>query len=141
MESSLPTAPRRAFHDWSPVTPNPDKMISEIERVLRPNGLAIMMTVNRRSWLNFLHKILKVQIDHLDSPVFYKYTIREFQLMLDAFSDVRVVPERFPVRTKVHGGLKARFFNFVFVDIFNALPRVWTRKTGHHLMAFARKKS
>jgi len=121
-------------------TPRPEKMIAEIRRVLKPGGTAILMTVNRRSWLNVLHKLMKVKIDHLDSPVFYKYTIHEFGQMLAAFDDLRIVPERFPVATKVHSGLKAKLFNTGFVGLYNELPRTLTRRTGHHLMAFGTKR-
>lgn len=120
-------------------TPRPEKMIAEIRRVLKPGGAAILMTVNRRSWLNFLHKVFSVKIDHLDSPVFFKYTSREFSQMLAEFNDLRIVPERFPVATKVHGGLKAKLFNTGFVGLYNALPKFLTRRTGHHLMAFGTK--
>ena len=120
-------------------TPDPEKMIAEILRVLRPGGMAILMTVNRNSWLNFLHRLLNVEIDHLDSPIFYKYSIKEFRAMLSGFESVEIVPERFPVRTKVHHGIKAKLFNLLFVDLFNALPKRLVRRTGHHLMAFAYK--
>jgi len=122
-------------------TPNPGRMLQEISRVLRPGGTAILMTVNRRSWLNVLHRLTNLQIDHLDAPVFYKFTRAEFQKMIvESFDTVEIIPERFPVRTKVHGGIKGRIFNLVFVDLFNLLPRRWTRGSGHHLIAFASKK-
>jgi hypothetical protein len=114
-------------------------MIREIYRVLKPGKTAILMTVNRHSWLNLLHKLMKVEIDHLDSPVFHQYTVGEFRELLAPFAEVRIVPERFPVRTKVHEGIKARLYNMFFVDLFNALPRRWVRRSGHHLMAFVRK--
>ena len=120
-------------------TPHPERMIKEIHRVLKPGGKAILMTVNRRSWLNRLQKLMKVEIDHLDSPVFYQYSIPEFRQMLAAFREVRVLPERFPVATKVHSGLKAVVYNGLFVGLFNLLPRTITRPLGHHLLAFCRK--
>ena len=122
-------------------TPSPQKMIAEIFRVLKPDGTAILMTVNRKSWLNFMHRVANVKIDHLDSPVFYQFTIGEFEQLIDIFHEVNIIPERFPVATKVHKGLKAKMFNIVFVNFFNILPRKWLRRTGHHLMAFARKAS
>ncbi len=120
-------------------TPNPQKMINEINRVLKPGGEAILMTVNRKSWLNFMHKLMKVKIDHLDAPVFYMYSINEFENMLKLFSTVEIVPERFPVATKVHSGLKALLYNKIFVDSYNMLPKSLISRTGHHLMAFCRK--
>jgi 2-polyprenyl-3-methyl-5-hydroxy-6-metoxy-1,4-benzoquinol methylase len=121
-------------------TPDPDSMLSEIGRVLKPGGTAVIMTVNTRSWLNFLHRLMNVEIDHLDAPIFHQISIAEYRQMLEkCFDDVTIVPERFPVRTKVHEGLKARLFNLIFVDVFNLLPTSWTRRSGHHLMAFVRK--
>lgn len=146
MDGEAMTFPDNSFdvvycHTVLHFTPNPRRMIAEIERVLKPGGEAILMTVNRNSWLNFMHRIAKVEIDHLDSPVFYMYSIDEFRDMLDVFEDVQIIPERFPVRTKVHSGLKARLFNAVFVDVFNLLPRSVVRGAGHHLMAFCRKRA
>lgn len=120
-------------------TPRPDRMVKEIHRVLKRDGTAILMTVNRRSWLSILHRVMSVEIDHLDAPVFYSYTAKEFREMLSCFANVTIVPERFPVRTKVHEGLKARLFNALFVDVFNLLPKALVRRFGHHLMAFVSK--
>jgi 2-polyprenyl-3-methyl-5-hydroxy-6-metoxy-1,4-benzoquinol methylase len=117
-------------------TPDPARMVREIRRVLKPGGQAILMTVNRKSWLFRLQKLMKVEIDYPDAPVFHRFSIDEFRAMLQPFASVRIVPERFPVATKVHGGLKARLFNAGFVGTFNLLPRAWTRPLGHHLMAF-----
>jgi hypothetical protein len=89
--------------------------------------------------MNRLRRVMKIEVDHLDSPVFYTYTIAEFEQMLSAFPEVRIVPHRFPVRTRVHEGLKARVYNVLFVDFFNALPRSWVRNTGHHLIAYVHK--
>ena len=120
-------------------TPEPQKMIDEIARVLKPGGEAILMTVNRRSWLNAMHKLMKVEIDHLEAPVFYMYSIKEFEDMLSPFSQKKIVLERFPVATKVHDGLKALLYNKVFVGAYNTLPKSIIRRSGHHLMAFCRK--
>ena len=121
-------------------SPSPQTMIREIHRVLKPEGLAILMMVNRRSWMNLLRIAMRVEVDHLDSPQYHRVTVGEFEAMLTDFADVRLVPERFPVPTKVHGGLKAMLFNRVFVGAFNALPGSWTRPTGHHLVAFCLKQ-
>jgi len=120
-------------------TPRPQAMISEIRRVLKPGGTAIMMTLNRRSWMNLLRIVMHVEIDHLDAPVYHRLSSAEFRAMLTGFPSVRIVFERFPVATRVHGGLKAAVFNTLFVGAFNAVPPSWTRRTGYHLLAFCRK--
>jgi len=120
-------------------TPNPKRMVQEIHRVLKPDGVAILMTVNRRSWLSLIQKAMRVEIDYMDAPVFRKYTINEFRDLLSVFPNVEIIPERFPVRTKVHRGIKGSLFNLLFVDVFNAIPKRFVRPLGYHLMAFARK--
>ena len=38
-------------------------------------------------------------------------------------SRIEIIPERFPVKSRLHGGLKGALFNSLFVNAFNALPR------------------
>lgn len=120
-------------------TPDPMSMVQEIRRVLKPGGEAVLMAVNSRSWLFFLQRVMNVEIDHLDAPVYRKHSMAEFERLLTPFSDVQLVAERFPVATKVHKGLKSKLFNAGFVGTFNALPRGCVAPFGHHLIAFAVK--
>ena len=94
---------------------------------------------NRISWLNALSKVMNVKLEHEDAPCLRKLSIAEFRTLLAAFADVRIVPERFPVRSRLHGGWKGLVYNTCFVGTFNALPRSWVRPLGWHLMAFCRK--
>jgi SAM-dependent methyltransferase len=119
-------------------TADPKRMVSECRRVLCPAGEALLMVYNRISWLNALSKVMKVPLEHEDAPILEKYSIAEYRRLLDVFSDVRIVPERFPVRSKLHGGWKGFAYNHFFVDPFNWLPRSWVRRFGWHLMAFCR---
>jgi SAM-dependent methyltransferase len=120
-------------------TANAQKMVDELRRVVKPGGEVIMMVYNRISWLNFLSNTLGVGLEHEDAPVLNKYSISEFKHLLRGFSDVRIVPERFPVKSRLQKGLKAAFFNMFFVPAFNLIPRAVTRSTGWHIMAFASK--
>lgn len=115
------------------------KMIAEIHRVLKPGGKAILMVYNRYSWLNLMRNVTKVPLEHEDAPVLKKISMREFKQLLQPFHDYQIVPERFPVKTKLHSGWKAQLFNRVFVGTFNLLPRPWIKPFGWHLMAFALK--
>jgi len=68
-----------------------------------------------------------------------KYSIREFRDLLRGFAQVRIIPERFPVKTRLHRGLKAIVYNTCFVGTFNLIPRAMVRPFGWHLMAKAIK--
>ena len=116
----------------------PERIIAEARRVLAPGGVGIFMVYNRVSWLNGLSKVMKVALEHEDAPVLRKYTIGEFRALLAPFAEVRIVPERFPVKSKLHGGWKGTAFNTFFVGPFNAVPRPLVRRFGWHLMAFCR---
>ncbi len=117
----------------------PERIVAEAHRVLKPGGRGIFMVYNRVSWLNALSKVMKVPLEHEDAPVLKKYSIGEFRALLALFADTRIVPERFPVKSRLHGGWKGVAFNGLFVGTFNALPRTWVRPLGWHLMAFCRK--
>ena len=120
-------------------TADAEKMISEIHRVLKPKGEAILMVYNRNSWLNLMRAVTNVPLEHEDAPVLRKFSIGELRRFLAPFKSYRIIPERFPVKTKLHTGLKARLFNEVFVSTFNLLPKALVRPLGWHLMAFAAK--
>ena len=121
-------------------TADPAQLIRECHRVLKPGGTAIFMVYNRVSWLNALSKIMNVGLEHEDAPVLRKFSISEFRSLLTPFSEVTIIPERFPVKSRLHKGWKGFAFNKVFVGTFNALPRSWVRSLGWHLMAFCHKR-
>ena len=117
-------------------TTNDRLLVDECRRVLRPGGTAVFQVYNRHSWLNALSQVTKVDLEHVDAPMLKKYSIGEFRDLLKEFSRVRIVPERFPVKTRLHGGLKGALYNTCFVGVFNAMPRSLTRRFGWHLLAF-----
>ena len=120
-------------------TADPRRLVEECRRVLMPGGEAIFQVYNRVSWLNALSKLMKVGLEHDDAPVLLKFSIGEFRRLLDGFREVRIVPERFPVKSRLHGGWKGALYNGLFVGVFNALPRPLIRRFGWHLLAFCRK--
>ena len=117
-------------------TSNDRALVAECRRVLAPGGLAVFQVYNRLSWLNALSRVTNVDLEHADAPMLKKYSIGEFRELLSGFSRVQIVPERFPVKTRLHGGLKGTLYNTFFVGLFNALPRAVTRRFGWHLLAF-----
>jgi ubiquinone/menaquinone biosynthesis C-methylase UbiE len=114
-------------------------MLREIRRVLKPGGEAILMVYNRYSWLNFMSKLFGVKLEHEDAPVLNTFSISQFRKLLSEFAQVEIIPERFPVPTRLHHGIKAAVYNGVFVAAFNTLPKPLIRPLGWHLMAKAIK--
>ena len=120
-------------------TANPEQLVRECHRVVKPGGEAVFQVYNRISWLNALSGLMKVGLEHEDAPVLRKLSAAEFRRLLTPFRDVRIVPERFPVKSRLHGGWKGTAYNTLFVGPFNLLPRALVRRFGWHLMAFCRK--
>ena len=120
-------------------TANPQRLADECYRVLKPGGQAIFQVYNRISWLNALSTLMKQPLEHEDAPVLLKFSISELRHLVRAFREVRIVPERFPVHSRLHKGWKGMVFNTCFVGTFNALPRVLVERYGWHLLAFCRK--
>jgi SAM-dependent methyltransferase len=120
-------------------TSDPKRLVEECRRVLAPGGEAIFQVYNRLSWLNALSKLMKVGLEHDEAPVLLKFRIGEFRRLLAGFDQVRIVAERFPVKSRLHGGWKGAIYNRLFVGTFNTLPRPLVRRFGWHLLAFCRK--
>jgi len=120
-------------------TPDPKRLVDECRRVLKPGGQAIFQVYNRVSWLNALSQVMKVGLEHEDAPVLMKFSIGEFRRLVNGFREVQIVPERFPVKSRLHGGWKGALYNGVFVGTFNVLPRGLVRRFGWHLLAFCTK--
>lgn len=120
-------------------TSDPARLVRECHRVLRPGGRGIFMVYNRVSWLNAMSKLTRVDLEHEDAPVLRKFSIPEFEALLAPFAHVEIIPERFPVVSRLHGGWKGFVYNKMFVGTFNALPHGLVRRYGWHLMALCRK--
>jgi SAM-dependent methyltransferase len=118
---------------------HPRRIVEEALRVLKPGGVAIFMVYNRVSWLYAMSRTMRVPLEHEDAPMLRLYSKAEYQRLLAGFGTCRIVPERFPVRSKLHRGWKAALYNGVFVGAFNRLPRQLVGRFGWHLMGLCRK--
>jgi SAM-dependent methyltransferase len=126
-------------HGVAQYTTDGERLVREVHRVLKPGGEAVFQGYNRISWLNALSALMKVDLEHEGAPVLRKYSPAEFRSLVSVFPDVRIIYERFPVKSRLHGGWKGLAFNTFFVGTFNALPRALVERYGWHLLAFCRK--
>ncbi len=121
-------------------TADPQRLVHEAWRVLKPGGQGIFMVYNRISWLNAMSMVMGVGLEHEDAPVLRKYSIGEFRALLRAVPrDVGSSRSAFPVKSRLHGGVKGWLYNTAFVGAFNALPRPLVSRFGWHLMGLCRK--
>lgn len=126
-------------HGVLPYAPDPHGIVVEAHRVLKPGGTALFMGYHRRSWLRAMSRLTRTGLEHDDAPVFRLFTADELERTVALFSRRRILVERFPVRSRLHRGLKGTLFNGVFVPGFRALPRRLTRGLGWHLIAICEK--
>ena len=105
--------------------------------LLRLHFFLTRLDHRRRSEQAAVDKLSDIAFSHQPSQV--ALHPREFRALLTGFRHVRVVEERFPVKSRLHGGWKGTLFNTFFVGTFNALPRSLVRRFGWHLLAFCRK--
>jgi SAM-dependent methyltransferase len=123
-------------HGVLPYAADPAGIVREARRVLGPGGKAVFMAYNRNSWLAWLARGTGVALEHSDAPVFRMFARDELDRLLVPFERREIVPERFPVPSRLHGGVKGVAFNHVLVPAMRAVPRRWIRPIGWHLMAF-----
>ena len=94
---------------------------------------------NRVSWLNALSKVMKVPLEHEDAPVLRNTAPVSSAALLAEFRDVRMVEERFPVKSRLHGGWKGTAVQHLLRRHLQRAAAAWVRRFGWHLLAFCRK--
>lgn len=79
-------------------TPDTQKSINELYRVLKPGGLAVVMLYNSRSFNYIVHRLLNAPFDGNRSdrcPIERTYTRSEVKRLFQKFSDVHLQLEYF----------------------------------------------
>jgi len=116
-------------------TPNPERMIQEIHRVLRKRSKAYLTVYNSNSWLNILYKVFNIKLPREDAPVFNQYSIKQFEELLNCFSDIEITTDRFPYKTDRNNNVLTILYNTLFVPAFNLIPKKVLKSYGHHIIA------
>jgi SAM-dependent methyltransferase len=126
-------------HGGLPYVADSNAVIRESHRVLRRGGEAIFMAYHQRSWLNAMRQLGRVRLAHSDAPVLRIESLAAFRESLAGFELCTIVPERFPVPTRIHGGWKAATFNQLVIPLWRLVPRSFVKPFGWHLLAYCRK--
>jgi 2-polyprenyl-3-methyl-5-hydroxy-6-metoxy-1,4-benzoquinol methylase len=115
-------------------------VVREIRRILRPNGMAILMVYNRRSAMYAAHRLLGLPLGHADAPGFHTHTRAEFARLVEPLAAGEVLYERLPGTTSRPRGPGARLLSAGAQTAARVLPRSWFMTTGWHMLAVCRKQ-
>lgn len=122
-------------------TESTEKAISEVYRVLKPGGEAVVTLYYKYSWKILLSQLGKVNFEfaHEDAPITRLYDKKEAKELFKQFSDVTVFLDYTRATKSPRKGKLARLFNSVFVPLYNLLPEFIRKHFGHAVCIIAKK--
>jgi len=116
-------------------TPNPERMVQEIHRMLKGGSEAYLTVYNVNSWLNLLYKAVNKKPQREEAPGFNQFSEKEFRELLKSFSKVELTTDRFPFKTDRDNKIQTILYNNLFVPAFNLIPKNLLKSYGHHIIA------
>ena len=121
-------------------TPDDNKIVDEIHRVLKTGGQAQALLHNRNSWYVAMAKAAGTNLVHEggDPPINRLYSVAKAKAMFREFSDVKIVMGRFPFASR-RKGIFAQVFNNIVVPISKMLPKPLVRPFGYYIIVKAVK--
>jgi ubiquinone/menaquinone biosynthesis C-methylase UbiE len=110
------------------------RAISEVRRVLKPGGRAIISHFYRRpSWMYMLHRWGRENIEYKeeDPPVNEFYTEQEIEDMFVGYKIVEAVQEHYRALPVRRDGLKAALYKNVFMPAYNLVPKTVAKQYAY----------
>jgi ubiquinone/menaquinone biosynthesis C-methylase UbiE len=114
-------------------TPNTEKSIKEIFRVLSPSGRAVIMLYHKWSLNNLVHCLLKEGFENvknnIDTPITYRFSKNEVRNMCSDFKSCNIKTEY------LYGPGWGRIYNVTPKPLYLALSKIM----GWHLVVYLQK--
>lgn len=123
-------------------TGDTQKAISEIWRVLKPGGRAIISHFYRKpSWMYLMHRLARENIEFKDEdpPVNAFYTEAEIEAMFAAFKLDATFREHHRALPIARTGFKAALYTYLFRPLYNLVPERLARRLAYKYSVIARK--
>jgi ubiquinone/menaquinone biosynthesis C-methylase UbiE len=119
------------------------RAIQEVRRVLKPGGRAIISHFYRKpSWMYLLMRYGKANVEFHDQdpPVNDFLTEAEILSMFEGFVVKSAAREHYRALPVARKGLKAVLYRWVFMPIYNLLPKPLAKRLAYKLSVTAVKK-
>lgn len=116
--------------------------ISEVFRVLKPGGRAIISHFYRRpSWMYLIHTVGKANIEYEDEdpPVNEFYTESQIEEMFHQFDIVETFREHHRALPVARTGFKAVLYKMIFRPLYNLLPESLAKRFAYKYSVIAVK--
>ena len=122
-------------------TESTEKAVSEVWRVLKPGGEAVITLYYKYSWKILLSRLAKVNFEfaHEDAPITRLYTKKDVRKIFSTFQHIDVFLDYTKATTSPRKGFLANLFNSVFVPVYNVLPEFVRKNFGHAICIIAIK--
>lgn len=118
------------------------KAISEVRRVLKPGGRAIISHFYRKpSWMYLVHRVGRENIEFKDEdpPVNEFYSEKEIEEMFDGFELTATFREHHRALPIARTGFKAGLYTWGFRPLYNLLPEHLARSLAYKYSVIATK--
>ncbi|MBN1560736.1 class I SAM-dependent methyltransferase [candidate division KSB1 bacterium] len=122
-------------------TESTQKAVTEVWRVLKPGGEALITLYYKYSWKILLTRFGKVNFEfaHQDAPITRLYDKKNVRELFIDFREVEVFLDYIRATTSLRKGFLAGLFNHIFVPLYNLLPAFIRRNYGHAICIVAKK--
>lgn len=122
-------------------TESTERAVSQVHRVLKPGGHAVITLYYKYSWKILLAKFAKVNFEfsHEDAPITRLYDRNDLKPLFSDFSKVDIFLDYIRATKSPRKGFMAGLFNTIFVPAYNLLPAAIRKKYGHAICIIAEK--